>query len=155
MFNRIRNSLAGINLVPIPGNPNLLDYNTTAANADLRKFLTMRYDVNVTKNHSVELVINRQTFTAEPDVLNGREGRFPGYKGYSQISNRNSWAGAVRSTLSQNIVNEARYAYQEGGPTLFFGELTAADLSRLQHHVVCYTRRNRIHQPDQHDEYST
>ena len=132
MFDRIRSSLADVTLVPIQANPNLLDYNTVATSADLRKFLTMRYDVNVTKKHSVEFVINRQTFSADPDVLNSREGRFPGYKGYSQVSNRNSWAAAVRSTLTQNIVNEARYAVQEGGPSLFFGELSAADFAEYR-----------------------
>jgi len=127
MFNKIRSSLSGIPLLPITANPNLLDYNFNATSSDVRKFLTMRFDVNVTKKHSVEFVINRQSFDSSPDLLNGREGRFPGYKGYSQISDRNSWTVAVRSTLAQNIVNEARYAVQEGGPTVFFGELSAAD----------------------------
>ena len=127
MFNNIRNSLSGVSLVPIPSNPNLVDYNTVATSADLRKFLTMRYDINVTSKHAVEFVINRQSFTADPDLLNSREGRFPGYKGYSQVSDRNSWTAAVRSTITPNIINEARYAVQEGGPTLFFGELSAAD----------------------------
>jgi len=129
LFQKIRSSLTGISLVPIVANPNLLDYNLNATSNDLRKFLTMRFDINVTKKHSVEYVANRQDFDGFPDLLNGYEATFPGFPAYSQSSKRNSWTAAVRSTLSKSIVNEARYAVQEGGPSYFRIEASANDFS--------------------------
>ncbi len=126
IFSRIRSSLNGITLAPIASNPNLLDYNLTASSNDIRKFLATRFDINVTKKHSVEFVMNRQEFGGTYDLLNSREPTFPGFPGYSQTSQRNSYTVAVRSTLSKNIVNEGRYAISGGGPSLFAAESSAA-----------------------------
>jgi hypothetical protein len=132
LFNSIRSAVSGATLVPVANNPNVLDYNVTPSSADLRKFLTIRTDINITKKHAFEFVLNRQSFDSFPDLLNNAEESFPGvFKGYSQASQRNSWTMAVRSTLTNNVVNEARYAVQEGGPTVFFGEGGPADFAPM------------------------
>jgi|CXWL01.1.fsa_nt_gi hypothetical protein len=122
VYNRIRTSLQGQSFVPITGNANLVNWNTLATNSEKRWFMAMRFDFNITKNHSLEAVINRQNFGGLKDLLNGREETFPGFPFFSQVSQRDSYTFAVRSTLSKNIVNEARYALQVGGPTIFAGE---------------------------------
>ena len=122
VYNRIRTAIQGQTLVPILNNPNLVDLNTLATNKEKRTFLAMRFDANITKNHSLEFVVNRQFFGGEKDLLNGREETYPGFPSYNQISQRDSYTVAVRSSFSQNIVNEARYALQVGGPTTFAPE---------------------------------
>jgi len=125
LYGRIRSSLQGQTFEPITGNSNLVRWNTLATNSEIRKFLAVRLDFNITKNHAFEAVANRQNFGGIKDLLNGREETFPGFPYYSQVSQRDSYTFAVRSTLSQNIVNEARYAWQVGGPTQFAPEASA------------------------------
>ena len=80
-----------------------------------REFLAIRFDFNITKNHSFEYVQNRQNFHPSIDTINGADMNFPGNISYGQGGIRRSWTGAVRSTLSKNIVNEVRYARGGGG----------------------------------------
>lgn len=133
LLNSIRSAVGTGTLREIANNPNVLDYNFAPASTNLRKFLTVRTDVNITKKHSAEFVLNRQSFDGTPDLLNGYEMSFPGvFKDYSQRSNRNSWTVAFRSTLTNNLINEARYAVQEGGPSTFRGEASAADFDPMR-----------------------
>lgn len=89
-----------------------------------RRFLATRIDVNVHKNHSIENVLNYQPFRSTADFLNGLSSAFPGFDNAgAQNSDRWSNSTAVRSTLGQNIVNEARYSrlWGESGFTLVGG----------------------------------
>lgn len=122
VYDKIRTAISGQTLVPITNNPNVYDWNTLATNSELRTFLAVRFDVNITKKHAFEAVINRQMFGGQKDLLNSREETFPGFPSFNQISNRNSYSFAVRSTFGQSFVNEARVAIQEGGPTVFAGD---------------------------------
>lgn len=99
---------------PITNDPNRQNYNFTPKGGQIRKFLALRFDVNVTKDHSVEFVTNRQRFVPSKDFLNSQDERFPGFPAYTQGSFRNSYSAALRSTLSRNLVNEARYAVSTG-----------------------------------------
>lgn len=100
--------------------PNRQLYNFTPSGNQLRKFLALRFDFNVHRNHSIEFVTNRQQFVPSgADFLNAVEERFPGFPAYSQGSDRNSYSAAVRSTLGRNIVNEARYAVATGDSQFF------------------------------------
>jgi len=107
---------AGTNgtFTPITNDPNRQNYNFTPKGGQVRKFLALRFDVNVTKDHSVEFVTNRQRFVPSKDFLNSQDERFPGFPSYTQGSFRNSYSTALRSTLSRNVVNEARYAVSTG-----------------------------------------
>ena len=62
VYSRIRTAIAGQTLVPIVNNPNVSDLNVLATNKELRTFLALRFDANITKKHSFEAVINRQMF---------------------------------------------------------------------------------------------
>lgn len=130
VYNRIRAAIQGAPLVDVTNAPNVKDFNFTPTSSQLRKFLAMRFDFNITKNHSLEVVLNRQKFDGTKDFLNAREERFPGFPFYSQKSDRNSYAYALRSTLSKNLVNEVRYAIASGASS-FFPELTAADFDYM------------------------
>jgi hypothetical protein len=99
---------------PITNDPNRQNYNFTPKGGQVRKFLALRFDVNLTKDHSVEFVTNRQRFVPSKDFLNSQDERFPGFPSYTQGSFRNSYEVALRSTLTRNLVNEARYAVSTG-----------------------------------------
>lgn len=121
-------------LVPITNaagvvtDPNRLTYSFTPQGGQVRKFLALRLDANITKQHSVEFVHNRQKFVPSKDFLNSQEERFPGFFSYTQGSNRNSYAMAVRSTFTNNIINEARYTISTGLSNFSEG-ISAADFS--------------------------
>ncbi len=131
VYNRIRSSLSGGALSPVvPNLPNVQNFNFTPTSSQIRKFLALRFDFNITKNHSLEVVLNRQKFDGTKDFLNSVDERFPGFPFYSQKSDRNSYSYAVRSTLAKNIVNEARYAIASGA-SVFFPEASIADFNYM------------------------
>jgi len=74
----------------------------------------LRFDLNVTRNHSVEFIINKDDFVPSKDFLNSQDERFPGMPFYTQGSNRDSYALGVRSTLSKSLINYARYTISTG-----------------------------------------
>jgi hypothetical protein len=85
-------------------------------------FPTYRFDYNLTNNHRISSVWNWHKFSSVPDTLNNADPFFPGFPVIgSQTSRRGSSSNTVRSTFGQNIVNEARFAFQ-GSPVEFFNE---------------------------------
>jgi hypothetical protein len=91
-----------------------------------RHFPTVRLDYNVTPNHRATGTVRYNRFESDPDILNSREPRFPGFTNQGgQYSHRYSWTGALRSTFGKNLVNEARYGFS-GGTTQFFTNVTKA-----------------------------
>lgn len=108
--------------------PNRQFYNFGAVGNGVRKFLALRFDANITKNHSLEFVVNRQLFQPSKDFLNSQEERFPGFPWYTQGSQRHSYATAVRSVLTKNIVNEARHTISTG-KSAFSEGISAADFA--------------------------
>lgn len=106
------------------GNPNTQFLNYIAQNQQVRKFLALRLDFNITKKHSLENVYNRQIFDSEVDFLNNADPSFPGFPNQgSQTSQRYSNSTALRSTLTNSLINEARFAAL-WGPTNFFRSIT-------------------------------
>ena len=108
-------------LTPVSNSPNFLNYNFAPNGDNVRKFLAVRLDFNIGKNHSVEFVTNQQEFVPSKDFLNSQDERFPGFPWYTQGSQRDSYSFAVRSTLSRSIINEARYAVSTGLSTFSDG----------------------------------
>ena len=94
--------------------PNRLLYDFAPASEQTQNYLTLRFDFNVTSAHSVEFITNRQRSLLLKDFVTGIEERFPGFPSYSQDSKQNSYSTAVRSTLSKNIVNDARHTLSNG-----------------------------------------
>ncbi len=122
----IRSAVATEGSITANANPNRLNYNFSPSGNQVRKFLALRFDVNVTKNHSIEFVTNQQEFVPSKDFLNSQDERFPGFPWYTQGSNRDSYAAAVRSSFGSNYVNEARFAMSIGASSFSPG-ISAAD----------------------------
>jgi hypothetical protein len=89
-----------------------------------RHFPTVRLDYNLTQNHRLTGTVRYNRFESNPDILNSREPRFPGFANTGgQYSHRYSWTGAMRSTFGANLVNEFNYGFS-GGTTQFFTDVT-------------------------------
>ncbi|MEJ7860344.1 MAG: TonB-dependent receptor [Pyrinomonadaceae bacterium] len=114
---------SGGSLTPITNNPNRQNFNFNGQGGQTRKFLALRFDANLNKNNSAEFVMNRQNFASVTDFLNSVDAPFPGFQQFSQGSKRNSYVAALRSTLTNNLVNEARYSKTDS-PVFFFPEAT-------------------------------
>lgn len=110
-------------LTPITNNPNRQNFNFNGAGGQIRKFLALRFDANLNKNNSAEFVMNRQNFASVTDFLNNVDAPFPGFPQFSQGSERNSYVVALRSTITNNLVNEARYT-KAFAPVSFFLDAT-------------------------------
>jgi hypothetical protein len=92
-------------------NPNQQNLNYIAQGGQKRFFTVLRLDFNLTNKHSLENVYNRQIFRNGVDFLNNADPAFPGFPNFGgQDSNRYSNTTALRSTLSNSIVNEFRYS---------------------------------------------
>ncbi len=103
--------------------PNLdrLTYNLSVTS--LRRFPTARVDYNLTDDHRFTSAFNYNYFTDSPDTLNNRDAQFPGFPVEAgQSSKRLGFSNSLRSTLRQNLVNEARVGYS-GAPVSFFSEM--------------------------------
>ena len=125
LLSDIRGSLSGLNIRP-SGDPNIQQVTFNNTGGQVRKFPTVRFDFNVTKNHHIENVWNYQSFRSSVDFLNGVDPSFPGFPNFgSQDSNRFSNSTAWRWTINQNLVNEMRYGVL-GGTSLFFAQVNAA-----------------------------
>ncbi|HYK19945.1 MAG TPA: hypothetical protein VEV42_04380, partial [Pyrinomonadaceae bacterium] len=128
LLGQIRSSLAGA-AIRNSGNPNV-DQTTFVNNGfQLRRFPTVRLDFNPAKKHHIENIWNYQSFGSNVDFLNSRDPQFPGFPNHgSQTSIRFSNVTAWRWTVSNNVVNEARYGIT-GGTVLFFGEVNAGQFA--------------------------
>ena len=114
---------------------NRLDYNFQAPGTNIRRFPTSRFDWNITKRHQLEFTYHYQQYFSDPDAVNGQLPVVPG-EGIvlgaeskttgSILRNAFSFAGAIRSTLTSTLVNEARYTLGNGGISIFGGEVTPA-----------------------------
>jgi hypothetical protein len=117
-------------ITPITNDVNRERFNFTNTNNSIRKFLALRLDFNLTKNHSLENVLNYQRFRNDYDLLNSLDPAFPGFtNGGTQNSDRWMNTTALRSNFGQNVVNEFRFGHLWGksGFTLVGGEDFFAD----------------------------
>jgi hypothetical protein len=102
------------------GDPNLETTTFINKGGQLRRFPTVRFDFNLTKKHHIENIWNYQVFGSKVDFLNNVDPAFPGFPNQgAQTSIRFSDSMAWRWTVSNNIVNEARYGIV-GGTVQFF-----------------------------------
>lgn len=80
-----------------------------------RTFLAARVDFNLSKDHALSNITNHQNFNSMPDMLNSMDATFPGFGNFgSQESVRNSNSTSLRSSFTNNLVNEARAAISWG-----------------------------------------
>jgi hypothetical protein len=89
------------------------------------RYPTTRVDYNITDKHRFSNAFNYQRFNTNPDTLNNRDPRFPGFPATaSQTSERYSVSNSLRSTLTSNAVNDVLVAWS-GAPVQFFKELNS------------------------------
>jgi hypothetical protein len=102
---------------------NLQRYSFNVPVESMRRYPTVRGDYNFSSDHRFTTTWNYQKFTDYPDTLNNFEATFPGFPAAAgQASIRKGFSNAMRSTLSRNVVNEARVGYSSA-PVKFFDEL--------------------------------
>ncbi len=117
----IRTAVSGGSLSDI--DPNLQRFAFNVPVESIRRYPTFKLDYNVATKHRASFSYNYQKFTDYPDTLNSREASFPGFPVEAgQSSVRLGWSGSLRSTLRNNLVNEAMLGYS-GAPVSFFQEL--------------------------------
>ncbi|MGB2714931.1 MAG: TonB-dependent receptor [Vicinamibacterales bacterium] len=127
LLTKIRTATDGGSIEDIDVNLNRFRFNVPTES--LRRYPTFRIDYNITDKHRFSSAYNYQYFTDYPDTLNNHDASFPGFTvAAGQKSERLSFANSLRSTLSQNLVNEARVGYS-GAPVKFFDEYTAGMFS--------------------------
>jgi hypothetical protein len=94
---------------PQVSDPNYQYYIWQSKGLEHRHYMTTRFDFNLTTRHRVEASWNGETRTRDPDYLNGRGWRYPGFPSYGRVDqNRGSVSLALRSTITPRLVNEAR-----------------------------------------------
>ena len=124
LLSGIRSSVSG-QVIKDTGDPNIQQVSFVNTGGQTRKFPTVRFDFNVTKNHHIENIWNYQSFRSKVDFLNSVDPAFPNFPNFgSQDSNRFSNSTAWRWTVNQNVVNEMRYGVL-GGTSLFFAQVNA------------------------------
>src|SRR5262249_1582244 len=124
LLDQISKAVGGTGITPGAG-PNYLVSSFINTGIQIRKFPTVRFDVNLTKKHHLENIYNYQQFRSAVDFLNNADPRFPGFPNFgSQDSNRFSNVIALRSTLTPALVNEARFGLT-GGTVLFFPQVNS------------------------------
>ena len=115
--------------------PNLDRFTFINKGGQVRKFATVRFDVNLNAKNSVEVSWNYQHlfYTGEQvDFLNNSDPAFPGFPNKGSIpSRRFSGVIALRSTITGRIVNELRAGLQ-GGTITFFPEVNSAQFANQQ-----------------------
>ena len=80
-----------------------------------RRFLVLRMDGNITKNHQIEGIWNDQPFRSNVDFLNNVDPTFPGIANAgTQNSDRRSLSIGLRSSFGSSVVNQFRYAQLAG-----------------------------------------
>jgi hypothetical protein len=124
VLNNIRSAVSGFT-INNTGDPNVQQVSFNNIGGQTRRFPTVRFDFNATKNHHIENIWNYQAFDGVVDFLNNVDPAFPGFANHgAQTSIRFSNTTAWRWTITQNMVNEARFGLT-GGSVLFFPEVNS------------------------------
>jgi hypothetical protein len=102
--------------------PMLLDYVWQSPGYQWERQPVIRIDYNLTPKHRLSGTYNQLWTERDPDHLNGADVRFPGSPNYRVFwSTRPTRSFTLRSTLTQNLVSEARVGITRGG-TSYFGK---------------------------------
>lgn len=122
LLQSIRSSTSQGTIASIANDPNRQNFTYVGQGGQQRYFTTVRLDFKLSKKHSLENIWNYQEFGGAPvDFLNLSDPSFPGFPNTKgQVSQRFTNSTALRSTLTDNLVNEARFGLL-GGISLFTG----------------------------------
>ena len=121
----IRNSTA-VGTVDDLTDPLIQRFNYQYDTKGVTRYPTGRLDFNVSDKQRLSWSMNYTDLVSTPDTTNNREPNFPGFPGTgSQISDRYTVQGTLRSTFGANLVNELRIG-GSGGATFFSPEISPA-----------------------------
>jgi hypothetical protein len=96
---------------------------------NVTKYPTGRVDFNLSDRHRLTGSMNYTDLLSTPDTTNNREPNFPGFPGTgNQHSDRYTVQGTLRSTFTNNLVNELRIG-RSGGATRFSPEIGPSQFS--------------------------
>ena len=127
LLQAIQRATSGGTIQTIDANLNRFSFNVPVQS--IRHYPTFRLDYNLGHANRATFAYTDQTFIDAPDTLNNRDQSFPGFPvSAGQSSVRLAWSGSVRSTLTSNLVNEARAGYS-GAPVSFLSDLNAGMFS--------------------------
>ncbi len=126
LLTSIRSAIPGSQ---VTGDPNIEQSTFINKGGQTRRFPTVRFDFNLTKKHHIENIWNYQVFGSKVDFLNSVDPAFPGFPNQgAQTSIRFSDSIGWRWTVTNNIVNEARYGIV-GGTVQFFPTVNAGQFT--------------------------
>ena len=122
LFADIRSAVGTTSVVDL-ADPLLQEFRYQYNTSNVTKYPTVRLDFNLTDRHRLSGSVNYTDLLSSPDTTNNREPVFPGFPGFgNQHSDRYTAQATLRSTLSQNLVNEFKVG-GSGGATLFSPEI--------------------------------
>jgi len=99
--------------------PNMQRYTFQNQRSSVTRFPTLRLDFQLTQKHLLTMSGTLNALLSDPDTTNNRDPAFPGFPIQGvQDSKRYIGSATLRSTLSNNLVNEARVFGASGGATL-------------------------------------
>ncbi len=125
----IRSATNGVGGITNLTDPNFQRFSYSPGGSAFNQRPTIRFDVNMTDKHHLEIAWTYFRSRGGPDFLNNVEPAFPGFPNLGgQPADRYTGSVGVRSTLSPTVVNEAR-AGLSGGPSRFNPQSSAADFS--------------------------
>lgn len=109
--------------------PAIQRYTWQVDRTGLTRYPTARLDWNLTSKHRLSGSWNFTNLLSDPDTLNNRDPRFPGFPVFgAQHSKRYTFQTNLRSTFGTNVVNEFKVGFT-GGATMFSPEILTAPWS--------------------------
>jgi len=111
--------------------PSYQYFNFVNKTLSIRKFVTTRFDLNLTGKQKLEGVWNYAQYNFDEDILNSGDPAYPGSPiigGYRD--SRFSFSLTLRSTLTSRLVNEAHFG-GVGGRTTYAPNISASEFSIL------------------------
>ena len=125
ILNKINTSVQSAGTLNASSNPLLQEFNWQSPGELFEHQPTLKLDYNLTDNHRLSGSWSTIWAKRDPDYLNGADARFPGAPVYRLFnSTRPLYTMSLRSTLSQNVVNELR-----GGVTALGGQSAFGNVS--------------------------
>ena len=126
LLNKIQTSTASAGTVNANSNPLLMDFNWQSPGELFEHQPTLKLDYNLTEKHRLSGSWATIWAKRDPDYLNGADARFPGAPVYRLFnSTRPLYTMSLRSTLSQNVVNELRGGVTAMGGSSNFGNVSS------------------------------
>jgi hypothetical protein len=123
---KIRTAMGSTGTITGLSNPLVQQYTFQTATTNFNPSPTMRLDYEINQKNRLTGSMNYRHINSTPDTTNNAQYSFPGLGATgSQQSTRWTTSESLRSTFTQNLVNEFRVG-GTGGATLFSPELAAS-----------------------------